>query len=171
MRALAIVGLLFTLGGCGLAQQANNDQFIAEAKIVLAECQAKRLSGQVRGFVGSVQCSNPRLAQLAATYHYGDADLVATFLAQRLEIAERMDARRLTEAQGQLEMAQALQAANETYFSRRRAAQSANAQGMVGAAALFGALSAPRYQPGTYYMPTYRPTITCQRNGDTTTCQ
>jgi hypothetical protein len=171
MRALILAGLTFAISGCGLVQQSNNNQFVAEAKIVMAECQGKRLSGQVRGFVGSAQCSNPRLAQLAATYHYGDPDLVATFLAQRLVIAEHMDARRLTEAQGELEIAQALQAANETYMTRRRAAQSANAQtqaataqSLLGAAAIFGASQ-------QYYVPTFpRTSVTCTHYGNTSTC-
>src|SRR3954468_7817420 len=80
-----------------------------------------RLNRQVRGFVGSVKCSSPGLAELAARYRIADADIVALFLAKRLEIAERMDAGRLTEGQGQIEMVRALQEAEQTQVARRRA--------------------------------------------------
>jgi hypothetical protein len=91
------------LSGCGIIRQAEVRQFGTEARAVMQDCRNKRLAGELRGYVASAQCSNPRLAQLAAFYRAADGDVVALFLARRLEIAERMDAGKLTEAQGQVE--------------------------------------------------------------------
>jgi hypothetical protein len=103
------------------AQQTAAEQFAAQAKTLLQQCQSMRLAGRVRGFVGSTKCSNPGLAQLAETYHIADGDLVALFLARRLEIAERVDAGQLTEGQGQVAMVKAYQEAAQMQLARRQA--------------------------------------------------
>jgi hypothetical protein len=108
--------------------QTADEQFASQAKSLLQQCQQLRLSGRVRGFVGSVKCSNPGLAQLAQTYRVADGDVVALYLATRLEIAERMDAGRLTEGQGQVEMVKAYQEASQMQVARRQAAGTAAAQ-------------------------------------------
>lgn len=105
-----------------------------------------RLSGQVRGYVGSVKCSNPGLAQLALTHRIADGDIVALYLAQRLEIAERMDAGRLTEGQGQVEMIRAYQEAERAQLARRSAGAAAAAQAQYQAQAAAQAAQNQRQQ-------------------------
>ena len=83
--------------------------FASQAKSVLIDCKAKRDSGQLRGSVALVNCSNSRLADLWNWYQLGLDDLAALFLARRLEIAERVDQAAITEGQGQVEVLQAYQ--------------------------------------------------------------
>ena len=156
IAGIALALLAPALSACAAVQQAQIQQFNTEAGAVLQECQNKRLAGELRGFVASVRCSNPRLAQLAAIHHVADGDVAALYLARRLEIAERMDAGKLTEAQDQVEMIRAYQEAAETQgarnraISQERAGQAAVAlQGLATAAAIVGAASQPYQLPQT----------------------
>jgi hypothetical protein len=119
MSTIKAAFLMISMTVPALAQTAD-EQFTSQAKSLLEQCQQLRFSGRVRGFVGSVKCSNPGLAQLAQTYRVADGDVVALYLAKRLEIAERMDAGRLTEGQGQIEMVSAYQEAAQIQQARRQ---------------------------------------------------
>ena len=168
--------------------------FVEYAKGALLECKQKRLANEVRGFVGSVKCSNSRLSQAWTWYRLGFDDIAALYLATRLEIAERMDRGVLTEGQGQIEMIQAYQqavaaaqqrqqAANavaqaqataaaqaQAAAAREQAARSAAAtDALLGAAAIFGAMGQPtRLLYGAYQLPNN--VVTCNHMGTTTTC-
>jgi hypothetical protein len=126
--------------------RAQESAFAAPAKALLEQCQSMRLSGQVRGYVGSAKCSNPGLAQLAETYRIADSDIVALYLAKRLEIAERMDAGRLTEGQGQVEMARAYQEASQMQLARSQSSLAAAAQARAQTEAAALAAQAQRQQ-------------------------
>jgi hypothetical protein len=119
MSTIKAAFLMISMTVPAFAQTAD-EQFTSQAKSLLEQCQQVRFSGRVRGFVGSVKCSNPGLAQLAQTYRVADGDVVALYLAKRLEIAERMDAGRLTEGQGQIEMVRAYQEAAQIQQARRQ---------------------------------------------------
>jgi hypothetical protein len=79
------------------------------------ECRAKRLSGELKTFVASAQCSNPviRQAYRAANYRY--MDLVDSLIANRLAVSEQIDRKQITEAQGQVE--------SQRFFADLRAAE------------------------------------------------
>jgi ABC-type phosphate transport system auxiliary subunit len=119
VRTIKAAFLMISMTVPALAQTAD-EQFTSQTKSLLEQCQQLRFSGRVRGFVGSVKCSNPGLAQLAQTYRVADGDVVALYLAKRLEIAERMDAGRLTEGLGQIEMVRAYQEAAQIQQARRQ---------------------------------------------------
>jgi hypothetical protein len=120
------------------------------------------------------------------------------FLAQRLEISERIDRGVLTEGQGQIEgtrlfqqaiaqiqerqrsaMAnvQAVAQANAVAAAQARAAagqeqaarSAATTNALLGASAFFAEMGRPSRLPyGAYQLPNN--VITCNRNGTTTTC-
>jgi hypothetical protein len=156
-----ILSLPLVATGCAAAMQR---QFTTESNRVITECRNERLSGQVRGYVGSVNCSNPRIAQLAAQYRIADSDIVAAFLAKRLEIAERQDAGQLTEGQAKVELTTTLRELDDEELARRGAAQAASAQNFLATAAAINAI-----QPH-YYVPFANRPITCNTSGPTTTC-
>ena len=70
---------------------------LAEVQNAGDECRAKRLSGRLRGFVASVQCSNPRLMAAYLKVDYPDMPLLDLALARRLQLAERADEKKISE--------------------------------------------------------------------------
>jgi len=74
-----------------------------ETEIAINECRAKRINGEIKTFVESSKCSNPRIIQAFSAAHYRYMDLIALFTAKRLQISERVDRHELTEIQAQLE--------------------------------------------------------------------
>ena len=72
------------------------------------ECRARRLSGELRTFAASVQCSNARIVQAFSVANYRYMYLIDMLAAKRLQIAQRIDRKEITEAQGQLENTQLL---------------------------------------------------------------
>jgi hypothetical protein len=68
------------------------------------ECKAKRLSGELKTYVQSAMCSNPGVVQAFSAVNYKHMDLIQEFVAKRLELAEKLDRRQITEAQGEHEL-------------------------------------------------------------------
>jgi len=68
------------------------------------ECKAKRLSGELKTYVQSAICSNPGVVQAFSAVNYKHMDLIQGFVAKRLELAEELDRRQITEAQGEREL-------------------------------------------------------------------
>jgi hypothetical protein len=109
--------LVLTLAGCGIARQqqaaAARQQYTdgikqasAETKAAMLECKNKRLSGELKTYVASVQCSNTRITDAFQRAGYRYMDLIGLFTAKRLEVAEKVDNDKITEAQGTLEGAE-----------------------------------------------------------------
>lgn len=89
-------------------QQAptNNDPTkiaMKETETAILECRAKRLNGELKTYLASAQCANPRIMQAFSGTHYRYMDLIALFTAKRAVVAERMDRNELTEIQAQAE--------------------------------------------------------------------
>jgi hypothetical protein len=76
-----------------------------EAETAIMECRAKRFSGELKTYLASTQCANPRILQAFNAAHYKYMDLISLFTAKRAVIAEKMDRNELTEVQGQAENA------------------------------------------------------------------
>jgi hypothetical protein len=117
MRKIGFVlTLALTLAGCGIARQqqaAARQQYIdglkqaaEEAKAAILECKNKRISGELKTYVASAQCSNPQITEAFRRAGYRYMDLVGILTAKRLEIAEKIDNHKITEAQGTLEYAE-----------------------------------------------------------------
>ena len=105
------------LKGCGLIQQAeqraqNEAQAakIAEADrkaaAVSDECRQKRLRKEVKGYVGSVNCSNPQLYEIWREAGDPALDLLNVELAARLVGAENVDKGKVSEGEYQLQLAE-----------------------------------------------------------------
>ena len=69
----------------------------AEVLAVGNQCAGQRLSGRLRGFVASVQCSNPKILAAYFKVDYPDMALLNLALAKRLQLAERVDEKKITE--------------------------------------------------------------------------
>ena len=72
-------------------------QLRAEVQAIGDKCRNLRVSGRHPGFVASVQCSNPGI--LAAYYevNFPYMPLLDLALAKRLQLAERVDAKKISE--------------------------------------------------------------------------
>jgi hypothetical protein len=163
------------------------------AEGAVAECNAKRLHGELKTYGASVQCSNPKI--FAAYREAGDPnlDLLNVYLAARLVGAENIDRKRVTEAEYQLQLAELesrltkerqrralavadleikrAQAAAETQTAQAAQAQS-NAALLLGLAALQSA-NRPVAQSNQLPIPSPPRTLNtnCQASGQTVNCQ
>ena len=162
------------------------------AEAAIAECNAKRLHGELKTYKASVECSNPRI--FTAYREAGDPnlDLLNVYLAARVVGAENIDRKRVTEAEYQLQLAElesrltkerqrrALDAADLEIRRAQAAAetQTAAAQAQSSTAALLlelAALQANRTAPQSNQLPMPLPPRTlntnCQAYGQTINCQ
>jgi hypothetical protein len=89
------------------AQSAEDPLTVASQAAILAanECRAKRLSGELKTYLESVECSNPRIVEAWSAANYQYMDLVNSFAAKRLELARRVDRGELSEEQNQRQIA------------------------------------------------------------------
>jgi hypothetical protein len=91
-----------------VATAQKRETFRTEIEKIVNNCKEKRLSGEVKGFVGSVNCSNPLIRNAALKANYPYMDLIELYLAKKLQLAERVDARIMTEGDMQVALAQVL---------------------------------------------------------------
>lgn len=85
---------------------ANNDPMkiaMKETETAITECRAKRLRGELKTYLASAQCANPRIVRAFSAANYRYMDLIALFTAKRAVVAEKMDRNELTEVQAQAE--------------------------------------------------------------------
>lgn len=82
------------------------DQAAEETKTAITECKNKRLSGELKTYMASAECSNPRILAAFRRAGYRYMDLIYLITAKRRELAEQVDNGTLTEAQAELEAAQ-----------------------------------------------------------------
>lgn len=78
----------------------------SQAEAAIIECRIKRLSGELKTYATSAECSSPRIIAAYQKAGYRYMDLISLMQAKRRELAERIDKGNLTEAQGELEFAQ-----------------------------------------------------------------
>lgn len=100
ITALGLAGLGVALGGCVTAQpQASAAELKARAEQGTAACRAQPLTS----YTERAQCLNNAAMIAASTVE--NPDLFQRALSARLEIAEKVDARQFTPAQGAKEYA------------------------------------------------------------------
>jgi hypothetical protein len=78
----------------------------AQSTAAMTECRNLRLSGELKTYVASAQCSNPRIVAAFERAGYRYMDLIVDYTTKRLELSEATDQGRLTEAQASAELAQ-----------------------------------------------------------------
>jgi hypothetical protein len=187
--------MLVLLVCCQTSQQ--NLQMEQDAKVavmqekergILAECELKRLNGELKTYVASTECSNPVI--IRAHQDAGDPamNLIYLITAYRLAIAERIDKHTLSEAEANLMLAQLISRVNTERLQRdiataqwrARTAQTYEAllQGLgiwqrsAGPAAQASA-AAPSEPASEKTQPALRTPITCYQNekGPGITCR
>ena len=93
--------------GCSLNQpdlppphiltDAQIAQLRGEVQTIGDKCRGLRLSGRVAGFVASVRCSNPGILAAYESVNYPYMSLLNLALAERLQLAEQTDAKKISE--------------------------------------------------------------------------
>jgi hypothetical protein len=68
------------------------------------DCKVKRLGGELKTYVQSAMCSNPGIVHAFSAVNYKQMDLIQAFTAKRLELAEKLDRRQITETQSDREL-------------------------------------------------------------------
>jgi acyl-CoA hydrolase len=95
MRTVICLGLCLALAGCVTTQQReSSEQLKARSEAATAACRAQPLTS----FTERAQCLNDASMIAASTAEY--PDLLQKALAARLEIAQRVDAKKVTPAEG-----------------------------------------------------------------------
>ena len=89
-------------------QQAPTNSDLAkiamkETETAIMECRARRLNGELKTYLASAQCANPRIIRAWSAANYRYMDLISVFTAKRAVVAEKMDRNELTEVQAQAE--------------------------------------------------------------------
>jgi hypothetical protein len=93
-----------------ISAQTNSPAMVAagnEAVTAINECRAKRLAGELKTYVESVRCSNPRIVQAYTRANYRYMDLIALFTAKRMLVSERLDRKQISEVDAGVENQQA----------------------------------------------------------------
>ncbi len=126
VSALVVFAFLF---GCQNSQryvQQERETKLAlmheKEKGILAECELKRISGELKTYTESTECSNPVIVK--AHEEAGDPamNLVYLVTAYRLAISQRMDKGALSRAEGNLMLAQLVSRINAERLERDIAA-------------------------------------------------
>jgi hypothetical protein len=146
--------LAFLCAGCGLARQAElkakHEAAVAEIKIAQQECIDLHKSGELKTFTARAKCLNDADDRIVRPLFGANGDLLNLRQATRLSLAEKVDQKRMSEAEAQLEFAKMNSEIVSEEQRRINANRSVGAQEAAAAAA-----SSP---------------VTCTRFGKTTTC-
>lgn len=78
-----------------------------QAVTAISECRAKRLSGELKSFTASAQCSGPRIIEAFSRVNYRYMDLVTLMVAKRAQISERLDRNEMSETDANVAFQQA----------------------------------------------------------------
>jgi hypothetical protein len=184
--AIFLCGMFIALTGCGAIARQQQAQAVAEhreklkqagetARAIAQECKEKRLRGEPRTHVESVQCSNDRILTTYRAAGYPYMDLVGLVAAARLAGAEQIDRGQITEAQEQLQFAELnIRISNEERRRNLEIADAHNRAAMVSAAqneAVATSAAALLQGLSAFEAATKPGTITCTTFGATTSCR
>lgn len=79
---------------------------LQEAEAASMACKNKRLSGELKTYIASAECSNPQIVAAFQKAGYRYMDLIYLFTAKRRALAEQVDRGVLTGAQEEIQTAQ-----------------------------------------------------------------
>ena len=107
MRHLAIATLvaLGTAGCLGDGREAKINAAVAEVKVAEADCRERHKARQIKTNVGLAQCINEAENRIAGYMMEGRRDLFAVVQAARVALAEKVDHKKLTQAEADFEFA------------------------------------------------------------------
>jgi hypothetical protein len=101
----AICAVLFVIAGAEVASAQTSEEIAAQYKLGLQACANKFPTNIPQTIVVKVQCENRALAILLPNWGT-NGDLLQTWIADRLVIAERIQNKKMTVAEGLAAMAQ-----------------------------------------------------------------
>lgn len=104
-RGVLMMSAVWLLAGCTqvytipprVFTDAQRAALRGEVEAIGGRCRSERLSGQVVGFAGSVHCSNPAIFNAYQNADFPYMSLVDLGLAERLQLAERADEKKISE--------------------------------------------------------------------------
>lgn len=153
MTSLKLAGIFVvaaSLSGCGAIRQQQQQQAMeehqaaikkvfqerdAEVKAALKECRDKRISGELKTYVEAAKCSSPKIFDAYQKENYPYMDLVNLYVAKRVEIAGKLDKKKLTESEADLKIAEVTTELTNEQRRRNLENMSANNQATVARAA------------------------------------
>lgn len=100
------------------AEALKQAGILADAAVM--ECRNRRLSGELKTYVESVQCASPKVIEAYRSAGYRYMDLINLMTAKRLELSEKLDNGKITEAQSQLAYAQFMTSVTDIERQRDR---------------------------------------------------
>lgn len=175
MIRLALIFTVFMLAGC-VQQNMSTDhsaQIEAEIEGARADCEALFVSKKLKSNMARAKCVNEKFTSIANRWNLPHHDLLLLSNAKRLEVAERLDKKKITLAQAELEMAefganigatiQGRDSANESLQMQRRSLAIANT---AATGQMLQGLAAQQQAN----QPAPRVGFTCQRMGAFTNC-
>jgi hypothetical protein len=95
----------------------------AEAMAATNACDRRRQAGGLKTNLEVARCAEPQIMKAYSSAGFPYMDLVRSAVAKRIEIAEQLDERALTEAQAQTKIAQLISVFNDKMRERQRVAQ------------------------------------------------
>ncbi len=101
MRTIFLVSLCF-LTAC--SNSITNIQ--SSTRQTQAECENKMLTGEYKRYVEVADCINSAIADAAITGNNKYVDLIELANAKRMELAQRVDQKKMSKEQADLELAQ-----------------------------------------------------------------
>lgn len=125
---IAILIAVAVTGCVGLRMR----QAMEEANRINLECRALKLQGKLTTWVEAVHCGNEPMRRMIQASGYPHMDLVNLLLANRVLLAERMDAGQLTEAEATVQLAEMGTRITAEEQARALAASHAQSQRLIG---------------------------------------
>ncbi|MGH6847913.1 MAG: hypothetical protein ACREC0_10895 [Methylocella sp.] len=168
-RVLPVVLLCALLSACAEQMIQQRDQALQGAFL---DCTDRYKRGEFKTYRESAACKNNAETSLLGSSIGNSADLLAQEEAYRLVLASKLDAKQITEAEANLQMAQYRSGLLAEQQRRSNEAQAADAARIAAAASLMRSMPQP-YQlpmPQPYQMPV-RQTTNCFGTGNTVNCQ
>jgi hypothetical protein len=131
IAASAALGLL--IAACGLARQAElqkqREELMAKSNAIAADCDSKFPKGNQPTVLARIQCLNQALEVIRPVMPY--PDLLDTYMASRLAIAERVQNKQMSVAEGNALIMQKKSDIVAEEQRRQLASRSVNAQETV----------------------------------------
>lgn len=154
-----------TLAGCGFEQIAAQQRWKEQYQAAEIDCQNRfPVDDDPKTIVAKTQCRNQAIAVGLGLPAYANiADLIQSFMAYRMSVAEQYQNGQITYAQAAAMIADKISQVNSEAQRRNAVAQSVAAQEAAASAATWQAIVAPQQQP-------MRLQTTCMRFGNMVDC-
>lgn len=158
---IASAFLLTFIVACGGMSKKEAIEFNEKLKGYTVECEQQKSNGLLQTNMEVAECTNEKVLNAFIEIDYPYMDLVQLYNAYRLAVAEKVDEGEITEAEGNLMMAEIRQKIASEEYNR-------NYQKSVKWSNAFKEFS---NTVSSYQSSTLRTPITCYQTGNVITCQ